>query len=116
MIEQIEALEYEDSILDQLSDLKTVLDIYEGKYNSFIADSEYIERTLFPVMSESEILKCSKYLIKNPGDESKEKLINRLDELELRPKIVYKIKIGYVNAKKRHDNLKAFYQLRFKKL
>lgn len=113
MIEQIEILEHEENVLDQLKDLKTVLDIYEGKHETAIYESEYISRFDFPVMSESEILKCSKYLA---GGRDIDKLKERLTELNLHPKTVYNINIHYVNAKKRYDNLKAFYELRFKKL
>lgn len=113
MIEEMETLEHEDNVLDQLNDLKTVLDIYEGKHKTTIYESEYISRSDFPVMSEAEILKCSKYLA-NGGDI--DKLKERLIDLNMHPKTVYNIKIHYVNVKKRYDNLKAFYELRFKKL
>lgn len=111
MTEQIEQLEYENVVLSQLQELSDVFDLYNG-VSKFYSESEYIERELIPVMSEAEILKCSKYLLKN----DKDKLIKRLDELNLRPRSVYKIKIGFVNAKKRYDNLKAFYQLKFTKI
>ena len=111
--EQIEILEHEEDVLDQLNALKTVLDIYTGKHSSAIYESEYISRSDFPVMSEAEILKCSKYLA---GGRDIDKLKERLTELNLHPKTVYNINIHYVNAKKRYDNLKAFYELRFKKL
>ena len=113
MIEEMEILEHEENVVDQLKDLKTVLDIYEGKHETAIYESEYISRSDFPVMSESEILKCSKYLA---GGRDIDKLKERLTELNLHPKTVYNINIHYVNAKKRYDNLKAFYELRFKKL
>lgn len=115
MNEQIEILEHEESVLNQLKELQDVLDLYNG-ISKFYAQSEYIEIKLIPVMSEAEIVKCTKYLAANSGDESKRKLIDRLDELNLRPRVIYKIKVGFVNAKKRYDNLKAFYELKFKTL
>jgi len=48
MIEQIEILEHEENVVDQLKDLKTVLDIYEGKHETAIYESEYISRFDFP--------------------------------------------------------------------
>jgi hypothetical protein len=112
MTEELEILEHEGMVLNQLRELRDVLDLYNG-ISKFYSDSEYIERRLIPVMSEAEILKCAKYLA---GGGDKEKLIARLDELEMQPRMMYRLKIGFVNAKKRYDNLKAFHQLRFKKL
>jgi hypothetical protein len=111
MIEQIEIMDWENSILDQLANLKMVLDIYEDKHHSFVPQSEYIEVIHKDNMTESEIFKCSNYISKNGN---KEKLIERLNELYMQPKRIYILKIHYVNAKKRYDNLKAFYQLKFK--
>lgn len=108
MTEELEIIEYENVVLTQLHELKDVLDLYNG-IPKFYRNSEYIERELIQVMSEAELMTCCKYLIHNPKD----KLIVRLNELNLRPRSVYRIKIGFVNAKKRYDNLKAFYQLKF---
>jgi len=112
ILEMSELYENEDKILDQLKSLKDVMDLYENNISSFVDESEYVKFKINPVMSEAELMKCSKYLA---AGKDVDKLMTRIVELNMQPTVIYEISIPYVNAKKRYDNLKAFYQLKFSK-